>query len=370
MLELPPPHQAWPDEPLSEVDVQRIWRTLRKPKQARWYARRPLQLSAAGALLVCALVCGVWLQREIPPLALRDAGSLTPSLVLGGEAPSAFQLSDGSRIALAQAGRLEVLENSASRFSLELRRGRAQFDVQPGGPRRWTIACAGLRVEVVGTSFVVDRDERGVAVEVKHGVVRVRGPGIEHGERRLIAGERVYVERQPPSAASTPSTPQTLPSGASAAPAVDPTAKSPASASPRSAPEHRGAPHPRTAQLSLAGLLREADEVRQRGDSAGAVSLLEHVRASAPGSVHDALASWTLARLRMPDAPSLAAADIARALRAQLPSGLREAARARLVEAHARAGALADAKAAADAYRASYPHGRYLREVERWTRSP
>jgi transmembrane sensor len=365
MSKLPTPFEPWLDEPLPEVDVQRIWRELHTPQPAPWYAQRHLQLSAAGVMLLCALALGAWMQREPAPLALRDAGSLTRSLVLGGDAASAFQLTDGSQIALGGASRLEVVENSATRFALKLERGRVQFDVQPGGPRRWSIACGEVRVEVVGTSFVVDQSTRGVGVEVKHGVVVVRGAGVEHGERRLSAGERLYIERRPlappPTAASAP------------APAARPL---PENAGPRDAAsghatlDHRPEAHPSAPRASLSSLLREADAARQRGDDARAASLLERVRATAPGSVHAALASWTLARMRMQREPSLAAADIASALQADLPSGLREAARARLVEAYARAGQDARARAAAEAYRGSYRQGRYQREIERWTHSP
>jgi hypothetical protein len=77
-----------------------------------------------------------------------------------------------------------------------------------------------------------------------------------------------------------------------------------------------------------------------------------------------------MGRMRVSSDPARAASDIAQALQGKLPDGLREGAQARLVEAHTRAGNRAAARAAANAYRAAYPGGRYLNEIERWTREP
>jgi transmembrane sensor len=125
-----------------------------------------------------------------------------------------------------------------------------------------------------------------------------------------------------------------------------------------------------TGPTAPVALLREADSARERGDNAHAVALLERVVQMAPGSTHAALASWTLARMRLAGEPSLAAADIDRALRARLPVGLREAAAAHLVEARAAAGDIAGARAAAAAYRNAYPEGGYLSDIARWTSTP
>jgi hypothetical protein len=113
-------------------------------------------------------------------------------------------------------------------------------------------------------------------------------------------------------------------------------------------------------------LMHEADDA-QPDDMPRAVSLLERVRRGASGSTQAALAGWTLARLRMATDPAHAALDIQRALQDKLPDGLQETVRARLVEAHALAGARLAARAAADAYRTTYPTGRYLDDIARWT---
>jgi hypothetical protein len=116
-------------------------------------------------------------------------------------------------------------------------------------------------------------------------------------------------------------------------------------------------------------LMHEADRAQQHGDVLRAVTALERVRRGASGTAQAALAGWTLARLRMASDPAHAALDIQRALQDELPDDLQETVRARLVEAHALAGSSAAARAAAHTYRAAYPAGRYLEDIERWTRA-
>lgn len=369
MSKLRAPLKVLLDEPLPELQVQRIWRRLHAPAAPR-RKRRILLLSAAA----CVLIAGLFTLRPAPPLAVNEAGALTPTQVLGGEYPTHWPLTDGSRIELGAATRLEIVRNTGSDFAVELAAGHAGFDVQPGGPRRWSIRAGELRVEVVGTSFVVERDTRGVAVQVRHGVVLVRGPGVENGVQRLVAGQRVFVESQPPPqlAAAAPARAEASPAS-TAEPGPPAAASTHAPAPPPAADASAAAALPRApapSHTAPATLLREADQARQRRDFERAYALLERVRFEARGSVHAALASWTLGRMRVASEPARAASDIAQALQGKLPDGLREAAQARLVEAHARADDPAAARAAASSYRATYPEGRYLSEIERWTRDP
>ncbi|MCZ7686579.1 MAG: hypothetical protein M5U28_50660 [Sandaracinaceae bacterium] len=61
--------------------------------------------------------------------------------------------------------------------------------------------------------------------------------------------------------------------------------------------------------------------------------------------------------------PERAARAFSRALALRLPPRLREDARARLVEAHARAGDREAARRAAEAYLAEHPSGRHTERV-------
>ena len=92
------------------------------------------------------------------------------------------------------------------------------------------------------------------------------------------------------------------------------------------------------------------------------------MRASSNQFAHDPqapLAAFALGRLELDalDRPRQAAAALSRALALGMPQGLREDVRARLVEAHVRAGNRAAAHAAADAYDREFPEGRYRQSI-------
>jgi transmembrane sensor len=359
MAKLQAPIRQLIDDRLPEARVHRMWREL---QQARARSRRRawlLPLVAAAA--ACLLGLSGWFALRVAPtpgaLALSGSDTLGPSRVLGADGPTAWPLSDGSRIQLDGASRLRVLENTDRAFAARLESGHGSFEVQPGGPRRWRIDCGGLRVEVVGTGFSVDRDAHGVGVEVRHGVVRVRSPRLVGGAQRLAAGERLYLPDAPAVGAVQAAKPVAGRAPTTSAAVVQPPPMAASPSAPRSVHEP-------------GELLRRADQARRAGQRARAEELLERVRAQAPGTPHAALAGLTLARMRIASEPALAADDLSAALAADLPAGLREDTLARLVEAHARAGALARARAAAERYRRAYPHGHRSAEVERWAQLP
>lgn len=349
------------DAALSEADVQRMWRNLQsRPARSLAAARR--RFAAIGA--ACALALGgalaFWLLRgEAPqavgPLAMVGPGATRSGLgaeqAFGGSEPEQVSFDDGSHVELAAAARLEVLENTSRTFATRLRAGRSEFDVKPGGPRRWSIECGLVSVEVVGTHFAIERSARGVHVDVSRGVVIVRGDAVAGGARRLTAGQSLDV------AANAP------PVGDAAAPVV---------ATPERARDAAlAAPQPPVLSGANAELwLRQADEARRRGQHERAAQLLERVVQRAQDSPHAALAALTLARLLMRDEPGRAAAALASIHDAEVPISLREDLMARLVEARAREGRLDLAREAADRYTRAFPHGSRLDEVRQWTSTP
>src|SRR5262249_52884406 len=129
-------------------------------------------------------------------------------------------------------------ENDGRRFDVRLDAGGATFDVKPGGPRRWTVACGATRVEVVGTRFTVERAGAGVAVSVSRGVVLVRGPDVPNGVARLTAGERLS-RPPPPSAPPPPPSAPPPPASASPAPADNAPPTLPRAAAPKTSPSWR-----------------------------------------------------------------------------------------------------------------------------------
>lgn len=355
------------DDALSEADVQRMWRDLQS-RPARRFASPLRRFVAIGA--ACALVLGgalaFWLLRGGAPQAAGPLAVVGPDATrsglgaaqaFGGGEPQQLSFDDGSHVALARAARLEVLENTGRTFATRLRSGRGEFDVEPGGPRRWSIECGLVTVEVLGTHFAIERSARGVHVDVSRGVVLVRGASLAGGARRLVAGQSVDVPatfvNEPQARAAAP---------ASAAPAVAaPAADAGALASP-----HRPVPSAASAELWL----RQADAARRGGQRERAATLLERVVQSAHDTPHAALAALTLARLVMSDEPARAATALASVRVAEAPIGLREDLMARLVEARAREGRLDLAREAADRYTGAFPHGSRLDEVRQWTNMP
>jgi transmembrane sensor len=349
------PLKQWLEEPLPELQLLALWRSVQASAHGTWWATRRAQLLAA----VTGLVLGsagfmAWAPDAGAPLALRDASVLAPHSVLGDGSAHSLELSDGSQIELGASTQIEVRENNANTFALQLSAGHARFDVYSSGARRWSIESDDVSLEAIGTRFAIDRDPKGVRVVVERGMLAVSGPRVPQHAQRLAAGKQLYLANPeaPTPLAATPD--------AGAAPEASPALD--AAVTPRRILD-------RATAAELSALLHEADVARE-SDPARALGLLERVRGSAPGSAHAALASWTLARMRMSYDPSLAAADIAIALQADLPAALREDAHAKLVEAHARAGDREQARDAASAYRRTYPNGGYMSEIERWTRAP
>ena len=107
---------------------------------------------------------------------------------------------------------------------------------------------------------------------------------------------------------------------------------------------------------------------RLSGHPAEAVAPLERILGELSSDPQAPLAAFTLGRIEL-DAlshPAEARAAFERALALGVPAGLREDARARLVEACARAGETAAAASAASAYAREYPGGRHARAIEAW----
>lgn len=372
MSELRPPLRDRMGEPIDEAAVQRIWRGVaarRAPRRVAWIA------PAIAAALLIAL--GLSWPRIVPargPLLLADGREIGAL-----EASGAVPLADGSSITLSPGARLEALESTPARFSALLARGRAEFAVKPGGPRRWAIECGLVTVEVVGTRFVVDRGAAAVRVEVREGVVLVRGERVPDRVRRLVAGESLEIAEERRDASIPASiAPSAAPPPVSAiAPPAPSDAPRPSWRDLQKRGEHRRAYEALgrdglAAEARAAGvddLLALADVARLSGHPAEAIGPLQRVIDGHAGDARAGLAAFTLGRVALDSVgrPALAASAFARALALGVPGALREDASARLVEARARSGDRAGAREAAEAYQRAYPSGRHQASIRRWT---
>jgi transmembrane sensor len=307
-------------------------------------------------------------RSEVPArLALAQGGDISTLAVPAAAPSTAVSLTDGSRIKLAPDSRVEVLENDGQTFRTVLRHGSGTFDVRPGGPRKWTVECAGVTVEVVGTRFTLARTGRALRVEVDHGVVVVRGPHIADRVLRLTAGQSAEVPTEDDDAARRTESASTAASCAPEPPAVDSVPVESAQpraldavAAPRAAPSYRD---------PVDVWMHNANAARARGDVARAAQLLRQVTAATrPSDPRRALAAFTLAQTEMKDHPDQAAATLSGALDAGVPSGMQEDSWARLVQAYASANDLERARQAAREYERRYPNGSRLDEVRHWAR--
>ncbi|MFO0685673.1 MAG: FecR family protein [Sandaracinus sp.] len=364
------------DEPHDEQRAHANWEAIerkRRPTPA-FPARRGIAvLGLAAAALVAVGVLAM--PRAPGPLRLPDGAEARGVL-----AASRTTLDDGSVITLADAARLEVLENAGDHVRFWLHEGRAHFDVVPGGPRRWAIESGGVTVEVLGTAFEVDRTEGAVEVAVDRGSVLVRGPTAPGGMQRLRAGESITVAIEARTLAATEDAP-------SPEPAAPPSTLVPSSPPPREEPpashvsiaalapgSREAAPVEPSADAPAAVVarLRDVDTLRAQGRIDEAVALLVTIEDDPSAGRERPLAAYTRARLLLDrrDQPREAASAIDRAITLGLRAPLLEDARARRVEALARAGDAEGARAAAAEYRAHHPDGRWIADVDRWSATP
>jgi transmembrane sensor len=407
--------------PLDRSRLQAVWqrveeRRARAPKRmVQW------QLLLAGAV---GLVLGIVVMRlrVSEPAALRLAGQGSLGTLASDRDARLVQLSDGSSLLLGRDTRLELVDNSGHAVGWRLARGRAEFEVRPGGPRRWTIRTDVASVEVVGTHFVVEQAAAGTSVSVTRGEVLVRGAGVAGRVRSLVAGESLLVRADFPSpsagaespaasvpspaasasslaasapspAASVPSPPASVSSPASSAssspasvpsrprapssPAPTRTAHSRATPVPPTPPEPRSSapaddePAPQAHEAprpDADALLKAADRARRSGQLAEAAALLQQVADGAGDAQQAALASFTLGRLYAgPLArPADAAHAFERALALGLPQALTEDTLLRQAEAYEAAGDRRAARDVAARYLTRFPAGRHKQRISRW----
>ncbi len=288
------------------------------------------------------------------PLHLATGGSVAGPLSDAEPRETETVLDDGSRISIASATELVPVENDGSHFSLRLSRGRAIFDVVPGGPRTWTIDAGNVKVTVLGTKFRVDRSDARIHVGVERGLVRVTSDRMPGGERQLRAGEFVDVILDPASASASapPPTPAPVPKDA------------------RDARDGKSESSERKKTGDSASeLLAVADRARASGRPRDAVAPLERIVREHPESSHAAIAAFTLGKVQADQLGEAArgADSFERAVAIGLPASLAEEAWARIAEIRGKQGDLARASSAAQHYLATYPGGRHESAMMRWS---
>jgi transmembrane sensor len=380
-----------------EERLQRVWQGIRARRERRTKSsfasgqRRLLAIATCTSLLI-VIAAWAWRWNHQRGESALPVASI-PASIEPGKSSREVDFGAGARITVGAGARLDVLEQSERAVVLALRRGLSQFDIRPGGARRWRIESAGVTVEVVGTQFSVERSEQAVRVEVQRGRVLVRGLSVPDQVQALDVGRALVVQLNPPQRAGDEVDDSKSSQAASTGPLpLAQMQKAPAAMAPTSEakPESNGWRSAATRQdwkqawetLGAEGLAREtartddvaellalADVARLSGHPNEALTPLRQIVGGHSEDPRSAIAALTLGRVLLDSLanPLQAAFAFERALALKLPSSLAEDAQARLVEAHAKTGALAQAKAAADVYRTRYPGGRRIADVNRWS---
>jgi transmembrane sensor len=338
------------DPDLSDRDVERLVEGARRRRRRRTIWR--VGLSAVGAGVAAAVVAmGPW-ARQVP---VGGATARAPAAAVP------LRLSDGSvATPLDDASALVVREDATERVAIDLVRGRGRFEVAPRPERLFSVHAGDVVVTVIGTVFSVERVADRIGVTVSRGKVLVEW-GV--GSRTLGAGESGWF---PPlvvgqtGAAVAPPAFRSAP--APAAPAGKKVKQRIARAASDASEEETARPTPQAAHApeTAESLLAAADAARVQGRAQEGAALLRKIVQEHRSDPRAPLAAFTLGRLLLMELgqPRQAAAAFGDA-RALAPAGpFAEDALAREVEAWAKAGDSAKARARADDYLRSYPTGR------------
>ncbi len=350
----------------------------RLPKKPRKNLIFAIAGTAAAAVVAALLLIIPASSGSAGPLVLNQ-GSPIPSFIASSNA-LVQRFSDGSSLDLESNSRLRLIESSGTEVRFELQSGRARFDIVPGGPRRWQVDCGRVVVTVLGTAFLVERDDTHVAVRVERGKVSVSGEGVKNGEQKLLAGAffRIDSESKEELAADLADNGATPASS----PVEDPAIQGDGTANPsRSNWQHHVSSGRYVEAFDEIGAERFAALVKRSRNAEELFSLADVARLSAhptdaaaalevivdrfPNDAKAGLAAYTLGRLYLEQlsAPQKAIFAFEKAAALGLPDALKEALLVKKILASRLIGD-PRADALATEYILRYPDGRYLDQVQ------
>lgn len=392
----------------TKASVTRMWHRIeareRAPSPRVW--GRALVLAASMAVVLAILAVLAW--PRLPRVAARpstgpvlQADGTTLETVRADTNDRQVLLNDGTRIVVSGGALLEPMNNSETAVVLRQLVGRVDYDITPGGPRRWTIECGPATIEVVGTSFDIDRTEARVRVSVTRGIVLVHDNTSPDCVVQLTAGMSVEVPDATATVGAAPGKAETPPAppppSADSAPVVPSSLPSSLQSSARGAVENSGddgwralaalghndkayvelGPNgiaAKSVSASAEDLFTLADVARLSGHPAEAVDPLQRLVMEHATDPRAPLAALTLGRiqLRSLGMPAAAARSLDRAMELGIPGGLAEDTCALRIEALSRAGAKtrdnSRARAAYEEFVARFPKSQRSAELKAWIR--
>ena len=306
-------------------------------------ATRPRGRAVTVGAVVLAVAAAVALAVTVPGAATPWMGT---TLATAAERAT-VRLPEGSIVDAEPRTELVRVRESADEVRLALRSGAASFDVVRNPDRLFTVEAGDVEVRVVGTAFQVARVGQRVRVTVERGAVDVR-----RGEElvRLRAGDEWEDEASVTEVAPVATVEET---------AAEPAPPEDVDIEPRE-------PHARRLTVTPDTLFQQAGDARRAGDAREAARLYGRLVGRFPRNDRAPLAAFELGRIRLDQLgdPRGAAAAFQKAL--ALGGGpFSQDARARLVEAHAKAGNDAGCRRAQEGYLSRYPRGRHTDDVTR-----
>jgi hypothetical protein len=389
---------------VDEWAVRRMWEGVQRRRALPVQRERPyvvaLAAFAAVAAMLALVIAGAQLVRSpaepagadlvapAEPLLTREArrfealeappapaNPAIPSAAGGvSRATARVDFADGSSIEASPGARVEALASRPGEFAVAVRRGRAQFRVTPGGPRRWRIEASHAQVEVLGTVLWVESDAAGSSVRVDVGRVLVRSPELPGGSRPLAAGEVLRLGAATETGAAEVAPGDAEPSSGDALTPASPARVERRRARTRAVGATRlegGAAslpaRSRAGGSTAASLWEEADEARRDGQPARAAELLARLIEGYPEDSQVALAAFTLGVLQLDRLaqPVDAAQSFQLAIELGLGAALRDDAYLRWAEALSRVRDPARLAMVSAEYARLYPRGRQRAAIER-----
>ena len=329
-------------------------------------ARRQRTRVAVSSVAVLLLVlAGGRLLRQERAAAPRAVASAVEAPV-PAESAGVVRLDDGSAVtAIERGSELRLAGRTATEVRVQLLKGAYRFDVTRSKERTFRVEMGEVAVEVMGTSFTVDRENDRVGVHVLEGRVRVLSSG---RPRVLSANDELWLPLQGGAEAEHDPEPAALPPPTKLRPLP------PAESWKRHAAQgnyarafgelERAAVKPKGPQ----DLMLAADAARLSGHPREATRYLQGVLRTYEDDPLAALAAFTLGRVLLNELgqPAPAAEAFARTRQLNPETSLAEDALAREVEAWAKAHRPELARERAREYARTYPAGRRLEAVRRF----
>jgi transmembrane sensor len=171
-------------------EAQNLRRVMPLPLETRWRPKRfSLALASAAGLILVAILSTFLFRSNRVVTSVGEQRMLT--------------LSDGTRVYLNTATRVVVRYDSSTR-RVELEAGEALFDVARATDRPFIVTSGDEQVTALGTSFVVRRDDRRVAITLVDGKVSVSPPSSSNPVT-LAPGQRLTFTADGPAQMDTPS---------------------------------------------------------------------------------------------------------------------------------------------------------------------